>query len=363
MSASSSALSPAQRTHLVHLYRRILRASQTAFANDQATLSAWRVFAASRFRGADADPAKYGEHVKHAEEVEQTLRQNVVQGTFRQETGAISLRIRPETELGSNETIKQNRNKQIADLKSSKRPTLTCGGAAPSTASSSRHAHAFSTLAALRAAASAGTSSPVASSRSGSIGSPAHAGRPIPRPIPSFPQLTILADGSSILLNSTSPRHTTRLTRDPTNHPLWNPALADRKMSGAGGEDGEGAEDAGGRLGRFRRRFDVGLEAAAPAPAPTTASKPASSSKAAASASAAATATAGKKGAATASSSAAKASGPGASKPAAPTPAPASASSSRRAASFSMDDLDWMSVGGRQARAGSEPAGKKGKKK
>ncbi|CAD6900539.1 unnamed protein product [Tilletia controversa] len=320
----AASLSPAQRTHLLHLYRRILRASEAAFADDQATHTAWRNFAASRFRSAEPDPAKYEEHVKHAEEVEDTLRKNVVQGKWREETGAYALRFRPETELGSNETIKQNRNKQIADLKSSKRPSLGCGGAA---ASSSRTA-AFSTFSSLRAPSSSSSSAPSSSSA-----------RPSPRPIPTFPSLTILADGSSILLQTTSPRHTARLTRDPSNHPLWNPALADRRPGGGG--DGEESEDIGGRLGRFRRRFDTESTSAPTAESSTTAKAPAAATPAASQ-------KAGAAGARTPAST--------------PTPAPAAASS-KRAASFGMDDLDWMSVGGRQARAGSEPARGKGKKK
>ncbi|KAE8231004.1 hypothetical protein CF326_g3989 [Tilletia indica] len=322
IAAAASSLSPAQRTHLVHLYRRILRASEVAFAEDHATHEAWRKFAATRFRSADADPAKYQEHVKHAEEVEETLRKNVVQGKWREESGAYALRFRPDTELGSNETIRQNRNKQIADLKSSKRPT--CGGSSAA-ASSSRTATtsaaaAFSTLSLLRAPSSASSGS----------------ARPTPRPIPTFPSLTILADGSSILLQTTSPRHTTRLTRDPTNHPLWNPSLADRRPGGGGDGDGEN-EDVGGRLGRFRRRFDTESSGASAPPAEA----PAAASQAPQ-----------KAGSARAS-------------PSTPTPAPtpAPSASSRRAASFGMDDLDWMSVGGRQARAGSEPQSKKGKGK
>ena len=47
-----------------------------------------------------------------------------------------------------------------------------------------------------------------------------------------------------------------RLTRDPTNHPLWNPR--------ASGRSDADAEDDTGRLGRFRRRFaeDAGAQEA-----------------------------------------------------------------------------------------------------
>lgn len=89
-----------------------------------------------------------------------------------------------------------------------------------------------------------------------------------------------------------------RLTRDPTNHPLWNPGLERR----AGGED----EDESGRLGRFRRRFGGAEDAVA---AESSGDK-------------------GPKG--------------------------------RNA--FGEQDLDWMSVGGREARAGKPLANKKGAK-
>ncbi|KAK0552911.1 hypothetical protein OC846_001490 [Tilletia horrida] len=346
-----SALSASQRSHLLHLYRRILRTSQVTFANDQATYQAWRSFAAAQFRAADPDPAKYEEHVKHAQEVEDTLRRNVVQGQWRDDTGAYSLRIRPDTELGSNETIKQNRNKQIADLKISKRPTFSCSSASASASSSASASRSFSSSAHSSSASSSSSSS----------------NRPIPRPIPIFPSLTILADGSSILLQTTSPRHTAKLTRDPTNHPLWNPAMADRRLGGAGGSgDGEdGNEGVSGRLGRFRKRFDTGVMASAAAAAPGAApSKPAPAS---ATSVASAKAAGGKKKDQTASSSSSSSSkADAASTPAADSDAAATqeaaATSRRRAASFDMDDLDWMSVGGRQARPGSEPVSKKGGK-
>ena len=65
--------------------------------------------------------------------------------------------------------------------------------------------------------------------------------------ISQFPQRVILADGSSIQLTTTSPRHLVRLTRDITNNPLWNPTMGRAAQSDT--------EDDTGRLGRFRRRF------------------------------------------------------------------------------------------------------------
>jgi hypothetical protein len=54
---------------------------------------------------------------------------------------------------------------------------------------------------------------------------------------------------------TTSPRSTIRLTRDITNHPLWNSAAVWARDT-AGGEDKE--EALKGALGKFRRRFGSG---------------------------------------------------------------------------------------------------------
>lgn len=72
----------------------------------------------------------------------------------------------------------------------------------------------------------------------------------LPNPIvPQFPQRVIRSDGSSYTHWTTSPRPLIRLTRDVTNHPLWNVAAALR---------GEGVleeSEVTGRLGRFNRKF------------------------------------------------------------------------------------------------------------
>ncbi len=119
--------------------------------------------------------------------------------------------------------------------------------------------------------------------------------------MPHFPSTTILSDGSSIQMYTTSPRHVTKLTRDVTNHPLWNPAMERR------GGVGDGSEEEAGRLGRFRRRFAE--EAAA-----------------------------GSGGAAGAGAAGDKAQQAGA---------------DTGAVRFGEEDYEWMSVGGRQARAGT----------
>ena len=72
----------------------------------------------------------------------------------------------------------------------------------------------------------------------------------LPNPlVPQFPQRVIRSDGSSYTHWTTSPRALIRLTRDVTNHPLWNVAAALR---------GQGVleeSEVSGRLGRFNRKF------------------------------------------------------------------------------------------------------------
>jgi hypothetical protein len=76
----------------------------------------------------------------------------------------------------------------------------------------------------------------------------------MPNPVvPQFPQRVLRADGSSFTHWTTSPRSAVRLTRDVSNHPVWNPSEA---------LSGEMEEEAGrttGRLGRFARRFGDGM--------------------------------------------------------------------------------------------------------
>lgn len=59
----------------------------------------------------------------------------------------------------------------------------------------------------------------------------------------------MLADGSTFIHWTTSPRSQIKLTRDTTNNPIWSPWLASSNP-----EDVEGAS--AGRLGRFRRKFE-----------------------------------------------------------------------------------------------------------
>ena len=73
----------------------------------------------------------------------------------------------------------------------------------------------------------------------------------LPNPIvPQFPQRVIRSDGSSFTHWTTSPRPLIRLTRDVTNHPLWNVSA----LAGAGAAE---ESEVAGRLGRFNRKFVV----------------------------------------------------------------------------------------------------------
>jgi ribosomal protein L31 len=94
----------------------------------------------------------------------------------------------------------------------------------------------------------------------------------LPNPIvPQFPQRVIRADGSSFTLWTTSPRSLIRLTRDVTNHPLWN-------VSALTGEGAAEESEVTGRLGRFNRKFvedvDWMSEAAGLSPDSTASSTP-----------------------------------------------------------------------------------------
>jgi len=73
----------------------------------------------------------------------------------------------------------------------------------------------------------------------------------LPNPVvPQFPQRVIRSDGSSFTHWTTSPRPLIRLTRDVTNHPMWN-------VSALMGEGAAEESEVSGRLGRFNRKFVV----------------------------------------------------------------------------------------------------------
>ncbi|KAI6108987.1 hypothetical protein EV401DRAFT_394392 [Pisolithus croceorrhizus] len=85
--------------------------------------------------------------------------------------------------------------------------------------------------------------------------------RSLPAPVvPHFPQQVIRADGSTFTHWITSPRSRIVLTRDTTNHPLWN---ATERLCGGSSVLTQDEEDEGtGRMGRWRKRFgdDVATE-------------------------------------------------------------------------------------------------------
>ncbi|KDN44119.1 hypothetical protein K437DRAFT_247959 [Tilletiaria anomala UBC 951] len=302
-------LTQAQKVRALSLYRRLLKAGQTTFAGDQRVISAWQDKIKTSFKGPQqlaSDGAKAVEaKLQEWEDVIMLLRRNVVQGTMHPETGAYSLRFTADTELGSNESVKQARKQQLESLATSKGPScrssqtrafshaspaqlLSASSRALDFSTSSRHA-----LPQQRTFSSSRLYAAKASSSS------------VPSPVPHFPTTMILSDGSSIQMHTTSPRHVTRLTRDVTNHPLWNPASEKR-----GNGQGDGSEAEVGRLGRFRRRF---AEEAIPASLPSSGARSGS----------------------------------------------AQAADGR----FGEEDLAWMSVGGRQARAGTPISKSKAKGK
>ncbi|EPQ31862.1 uncharacterized protein PFL1_00061 [Pseudozyma flocculosa PF-1] len=322
----------AQRQRALALYKRLVRTSQKTFEGDQRAIAAFGQEIRSRYRqmANETDPAKVEEALSMGEEVISVLRRNVVQGKLNEDSTAWNLRMTKETELGNNDSIKKAREQQIADLKAGKAPSrrscremaaeinsTTIFGSSSSSSSSSSSpaasgsARPFSTVAFAKRNT---TTSPIlraafSTTSATHLRDPtAVAATPLPRPAPKFSSVTILADGSSIELHTTSPRRLTRLTRDQTNHPLWNPSQ-ERRVGGDGGDDS-------GRLGRFRRRFGDN-EAAGPA-----SSASAKERKEAA----------------------------------------AAAAAQRGEVSFGQDDLDWMSVGGREARAGSPIQSKKAAK-
>jgi hypothetical protein len=102
----------------------------------------------------------------------------------------------------------------------------------------------------------------------------------LPNPIvPQFPQRVIRSDGSSFTHWTTSPRPLIRLTRDVTNHPLWN-------VSALMGEGAAEESEVTGRLGRFNRKFVVEevdwlseAEGISPVAATTTTAQPPSKKK------------------------------------------------------------------------------------
>lgn len=241
------------------------------------------------------------------------------------------LRFTKDTELVSNDSIKKGRDKRLTDLEASK-GALRYGRDGPSLASSSSSSPSSSSSSSVRSfSISARTPTPRSLNKLKTRPAP-----PLPHPAPHFPSTTLLADGSSIFLVTTSPRSVTRLTRDSTNHPLWNPALLEKGK----GADGFGEDDAR-RVERFRRRFG-GSNAPLPPSLPQQQRKQQVTSNV--------DATAGTTGKA-----ASKQVGQGRGDRKAsfePEAIAAAAMSKEQSSIFDFDDLQWMS-GGRQAKVGT----------
>ncbi|PSS14819.1 hypothetical protein M430DRAFT_51493 [Amorphotheca resinae ATCC 22711] len=96
-------------------YRHLLRSTRIAFAGDAPVLHAARAEARNGFRqnaALSAGSPELAEAVKHAEEVAQILRHNVVQGKKEGED-LYKLKIHEHTERGDNDTVKMPNGKSV----------------------------------------------------------------------------------------------------------------------------------------------------------------------------------------------------------------------------------------------------------
>ena len=214
-----SAFSAAQQQRATALYRSLLRTTRALFAGDAHAIQAAYDETRRKFLEArtERDAQKIDEGLEMGEQIVYLLKHNVVQGVDDDQSHRYKLRFTKDTELGSNDSIKVRPAPSLAEIKKSRGPRTPCAGLHTAARPQAR---AYSTRA---------------------------RDEKLPRPVPQFPQRVLLADGSSIQLTTTSPRHLMRLTRDYTNHPLWNPTMGHRTDADT--------EDDTGRLGRFRRRF------------------------------------------------------------------------------------------------------------
>lgn len=214
-----SAFSAAQQQRATALYRSLLRTTRALFAGDAHAIQAAYDETRRKFLEArtERDAQKIDEGLEMGEQIVYLLKHNVVQGVDEDQSHRYKLRFTKDTELGSNDSVKVRPAPSLAEIKKSRGSRTPCAGLHTAARPQVR---AYSTRA---------------------------RDEKLPRPVPQFPQRVLLADGSSIQLTTTSPRHLMRLTRDYTNHPLWNPTMGHRTDADT--------EDDTGRLGRFRRRF------------------------------------------------------------------------------------------------------------
>ncbi|PKI82568.1 hypothetical protein MVES1_003875 [Malassezia vespertilionis] len=228
----ATSLSPAQQQRARALYRTLLKTTAQVFQNDLPAKAAAHAETRRQFLQArqEADSVKIDQALDMGDQIAHLFKHNVVQGVAEEDPYTFHLRFTEHTELGSNETIKQPRRApgldEIQRMHTQKQRH-------PGTHTSTR---TFAT----------------------SATRPDKHNEALPRPIPRFPGIVILADGSAVQLTTTSPRHLSKLARDYTNHPLWNQTAGERSDADA--------EDDTGRLGRFRRRFaEEAAQGAAPA--------------------------------------------------------------------------------------------------
>ena len=80
----------AQRQRAIGLYKRLLRTSRKTFDGDNVAIAAARDETRRRFKAAaqETEPAKIDEGLKMGDEIVSVLRQNVVQGKWRQDREA-----------------------------------------------------------------------------------------------------------------------------------------------------------------------------------------------------------------------------------------------------------------------------------
>ncbi|KIK59850.1 hypothetical protein GYMLUDRAFT_74302 [Collybiopsis luxurians FD-317 M1] len=89
-------------------YRQLYRASASTFGGDSAMLTAFRYKMREDAISAksETDPLAYEQYAKHAKEVAEFIKRNIVQASRLPKQETWSLRITKDTELGDNETIK-----------------------------------------------------------------------------------------------------------------------------------------------------------------------------------------------------------------------------------------------------------------
>ncbi|KAH7340328.1 hypothetical protein B0J17DRAFT_315048 [Rhizoctonia solani] len=106
----TSPITPALKSSALSAYRALFRASGATFAGDDRVLYAFRdkIRTETVAGRQEVDPVEYEARVKHAFEVADVLRKNVVQAVKQgdAEDASWKLRMTSDIELGSNEAVK-----------------------------------------------------------------------------------------------------------------------------------------------------------------------------------------------------------------------------------------------------------------